>query len=392
MNTQKFEIGELLHRGSVKDIYKVHSQEDVLTFKFSDRYSVFDWGEMPDALEGKGRALASMGLAFFQFLGSPKNWKNWQGRQNLSGPEESAYKKLCQKGLSHHCLGQLQEGDNSLVVKKVEVPSLSYQNGVYDYAFYQKRPIHALVPLEVIFRFGVPEGSSLIERVGDSDYRRVLGLSNIPEVGQWLSKPIIEYSTKLENTDRYLTYETAQEISGLSDQEFASLHGQTMVLALRLFDFFKEHEIELWDGKVEWAFGHEGEKGREFILVDSIGPDELRLSYNGFKLSKEFLRSFYRQDSWLEHVKKAKERAKSLGQKEWKSFVRESYGEPPHLNASYLQAGILLYQTLDKIITQKNCDSSELHATWQKLTEKMKAAIEDFATKNTSEKSQEVNP
>ena len=37
-------------------------------FHFSDRYSVFDWGEMPDQIEGKGAALCLMGAYCFEQL------------------------------------------------------------------------------------------------------------------------------------------------------------------------------------------------------------------------------------------------------------------------------------------------------------------------------------
>ena len=37
-------------------------------FHFSDRYSVFDWGEMPDQIEGKGAALCLMGAYCFERL------------------------------------------------------------------------------------------------------------------------------------------------------------------------------------------------------------------------------------------------------------------------------------------------------------------------------------
>ena len=37
-------------------------------FLFSDRYSVFDWGEMPDHIEGKGAALCLMGAYCFEQL------------------------------------------------------------------------------------------------------------------------------------------------------------------------------------------------------------------------------------------------------------------------------------------------------------------------------------
>ncbi len=45
----------LIHKGSTKDVYQKGTN---YLFRFSDRYSVFDWGEMPDLLEGKGASLA----------------------------------------------------------------------------------------------------------------------------------------------------------------------------------------------------------------------------------------------------------------------------------------------------------------------------------------------
>ena len=37
-------------------------------FRFSDRYSVFDWGEMPDLIDGKGAALCLIGAYCFERL------------------------------------------------------------------------------------------------------------------------------------------------------------------------------------------------------------------------------------------------------------------------------------------------------------------------------------
>jgi len=51
--------------GSVKDleIVKKPTKDEmgVGRFHFSDRYSVFDWGEMPDHIPSKGAALCLMG-------------------------------------------------------------------------------------------------------------------------------------------------------------------------------------------------------------------------------------------------------------------------------------------------------------------------------------------
>ena len=53
---------------------------------------------------------------------------------------------------------------------------------------------------------------------------------------------------------------------------------------------------------------------RTFMLVDSIGLDELRLQRNGVSLSKEFLREFYRKTPWFEKLNSAKEIAGRTGE------------------------------------------------------------------------------
>jgi phosphoribosylaminoimidazole-succinocarboxamide synthase len=58
--------------GSVKDleVLKEPGKNDarIGRFRFSDRYSVFDWGEMPDNIPGKGAAIAILGAYFFERL------------------------------------------------------------------------------------------------------------------------------------------------------------------------------------------------------------------------------------------------------------------------------------------------------------------------------------
>ena len=65
----------VLYRGSVKNVRGEVSAKSLL-FEFSDRYSVFDWGEMPDQLDEKGKTLAIMGKSFFHYLEVADNWKN----------------------------------------------------------------------------------------------------------------------------------------------------------------------------------------------------------------------------------------------------------------------------------------------------------------------------
>ena len=58
--------------GSVKDLTVIKNPTGEMPglgrFVFSDRYSVFDWGEMPDRIDQKGAALCIIAAYFFEKL------------------------------------------------------------------------------------------------------------------------------------------------------------------------------------------------------------------------------------------------------------------------------------------------------------------------------------
>lgn len=280
---------ELLYQGSVKNLYQ---GSDHVLFEYSDRYSLFDWGEMPDQLDKKGESLALMGALFFKEVEKAK--------------------------IPHHFLGLSDEKGNDLdwepsrylKVKKVPVTRPNLVNGQYDYSFYQTNPQEGLVPLEVMFRFGVGKGSSLTKRVqNDPTLLKQWNLTSLNEGSLW-DLPLIDFSTKLEKGDRYLTHAEAQKLAGLSDVEFNTLTEKTTQVALVLKDLCYRLGIELWDGKLEWCFTPG--TPRSFMLVDSIGLDELRLEKEGVSLSKEFLREYYRTTSWYQDLNEAKKRAETI--------------------------------------------------------------------------------
>lgn len=92
----------------------------------------------------------------------------------------------------------------------------------------------------------------------------------------------------------------------MTDVEWNDLLTTTSFIARELEALFKEHNIILWDGKVEFALGEFEGENRRIILVDSIGHDELRLTKDNVQLSKEVLRQFYRRSSWYEKLDKVK--------------------------------------------------------------------------------------
>ena len=55
-------------------------------FDYTDAYSVFDWGRMPDELAGKGASLAIIAADWFEKLERPETWKEFlksEGAQAL---------------------------------------------------------------------------------------------------------------------------------------------------------------------------------------------------------------------------------------------------------------------------------------------------------------------
>lgn len=315
----------VIYVGSVKDVRGIEGVSPYV-FEYSDRYSIFDWGQMPDLLRNKGASLAWLAAFFFDYL--------------------------AKQGIQHHMVGKGDE-PRLLLVNAVKVlkPSSKTENGklTWDYSAYKKRPTNALVPLEVIFRFGVPEGSSLLKRRPDL------------KAGDKFATPLVEISTKLENKDRYISDAEAQEIAGMNDAEFKALRDLTALAATKLHECFAGIGIELWDGKFEFAFTEEKSGARGLMLVDSIGPDELRLTIGGIHLSKELLRAHYKSSSWLAALEKAKTEADAKGIKEWKKLCAE---QPQPLPADVREKAEMLYTSLCKALSEKYLGKSAFPEAW----------------------------
>jgi Phosphoribosylaminoimidazolesuccinocarboxamide (SAICAR) synthase len=310
---------QLVYTGSVKDLY---TDEKGLLFQYSNRYSIFDWGEMPDQIPHKGEALASMATSFFEHL------KN--------------------KGISSHYVGTGAK-KNEIRVQSVKVIRPPWENGTYDYTEYETRPTNCLVPLEVIFRRHLGQGNSLEGRLKKNpEYLADLGLETVPTGATSFNPALVEFSTKLESSDRYLTRAEIHSMDIVSQKELEAMRTQTRQVTAELEKLFASFGVKLWDGKVEFAFGNaKSADERELLLVDSIGPDELRLTYEGLPLSKEFLRQIYGDSSWSQAVKKSKDLAKERGTPDWKKICSEELKQnPTALTTKQIEVSSLLYQAL----------------------------------------------
>ena len=272
-------------------------------FVFSDRYSVFDWGEMPDLIPEKGKVLAMMGGYNFELLE--------------------------RNGIKTHYLGLLEEGGKEPVkLDSLSSPTdlmsvqLAYKPEVrdigdgYQYEDLEDRS-NFLIPLEIVFRNFVPVGSSIRRRFRPGDIG--LDYEEWPKKEIELESPMIEYSTKLERQDRYLETGEAFKISGLKEKEFSELKK----IAAEVNEYITAHAKEVGfkhlDGKIECIYNR-----GEVIVADVVGTfDENRFSFEGRQISKEVLRSWYKkQDSdWYEEVVAAKEKSREDGLSDWTNLV-----------------------------------------------------------------------
>jgi phosphoribosylaminoimidazole-succinocarboxamide synthase len=286
-------------------------------FHFSDRYSVFDWGEMPDLIEGKGAALCLMGAYCFEKLEEKGIRTHYHGLIAENG-------KVVKRE-------QLERPVNTMEIDLVNVyrPDASVKDGKvqYDYSRYTPRLRNCLIPLEIIYRNGLPEGSSIFRRL---EQRQVtieeLGLARYPKPGERLSKPIFDVSTKLEEKDRYLTWKEAQEIAVLTDEEVEEVKDLLLTVDRMITQVALKADLENEDGKIELAFN----PNRKLMIVDVVGTlDECRFTYEGLHVSKEIARQFYRRTSWFADVEEAKKRAEAEGVKDWKTICKSS---PPKLD------------------------------------------------------------
>ncbi len=318
--------------GSVKDLEVIEKpsglKEGRGRFYFSDRYSVFDWGEMPDHIERKGEALCMIGAHFFELLASKGIANHYLG---VVGGDGTARR-----------LSEVDEPARVMEVRLLRVIEPEVKGGVYDYSVYRREEGNFLIPLELIYRNSLPEGSSVFRRLeeGSLDLKD-LGLDRFPEPGVRLEKPLLDVSTKLESSDRYLDWEEAREIAGLSEDEIDRIKEITLEVNRLITSVVEPLGLEHQDGKVE--FGFDGE--RNIILVDVLGtPDECRFEYRGMPVSKELARMFYRDTEWSREV----EAAKKTNRVDWKGLVSLA---PPLLPQRMKRLIALLYQGCCDAIT-----------------------------------------
>ncbi|MDP8222149.1 MAG: phosphoribosylaminoimidazolesuccinocarboxamide synthase [Candidatus Lernaella stagnicola] len=370
---------KIIYAGSVKNLRSrvrpTRTRPGVFLFEYTDDYSIFDYGKMPDTIPGKGATAAVSSAYFFERVASAAAWRRmaesdvWKSVRNKALRDEllgsKALRRLKKSGMPTHYRGIVDVDGKTVSLDKLKTPSNVIEvhavnivhprptffggRRIWNYNHIHDEMSNFLVPLECVFRFGLPEGSSLLRRLASRpDYHLELGLSKAPKAGSMLSRPIVEYFSKLEPSDRLLDAELALNVSGLRNDDFLVLSHYTMLLALFLRWEFAKAQVKLWDGKFEFVHID------DLALGDAITPDELRLTLRGVQLSKEPIRQYYRK--YEPGFVDAMGRAVAIAQKVDKSLAKivndDLKKAPPKMNAEFHAAVRDMYIGLTEAVCQ----------------------------------------
>jgi phosphoribosylaminoimidazole-succinocarboxamide synthase len=249
-------------------------------------------------------------------------------------------------------VAELKEPSSIMEVALVNVykPKTSVANGkiVHDYRQYTSSLKNCLIPLEVIYRNGLPEGSSVFKRLAQGKVTlQDLGLDHQPQPGETLAKPFFDVSTKLEETDRYLTWAEATEISGLTDRELTNVKEMLLKADEIISKAASNASLKNEDGKIELAFDDQ----RRLMLVDVLGTlDECRFTFEGMHVSKEVARQFYKKTAWYNDLEQAKRDAEAKGVRDWKSLCKL---QPPKLDPKLKTIISQMYMAVANEMTDK---------------------------------------
>ena len=230
------------------------TQAGIGIFEYTDHYTVFHYGRMPDRIPGKGEATCRMAVFNFTQL-------------ELAGVR-THFRRFIAPNRIEFDLAQVPDPASPIP-------------GTGNY----------LIPVQVLFRNELPQGSSVHHRLATGALTPAgAGLRSAPIVGEKLEQPLIEYATMREAINRYVDSSEAQRLAGVSDQQFQTMRDVTVRVNEILSSHARTVGLSHCDGKVEFVAAGNG----HIVVADSPGtPDESRLMFHGVHCGKQVLRNWY---------------------------------------------------------------------------------------------------
>ena len=232
------------------------SKMGVGLFKFTDDYSVFHYSKMQETIPYKGQAVCRMAVFSLKLL-------------EAQGIKTHFREFHAPKTIALNLVRLLYPQDNEI------------KQGDKNY----------LIPLQIICRNQLPKNASVFRRLKSGHLSLSdLGLKELPKVGEFLETPIIEFTTKLEEIDRFVSYNEAQKLAGLADSHFKQVQEVALAVNQIITAHAEKRGLVHADSKIELAVDDKG----DIIVVDVVGTgDDNRFLYQSYHLSKQLMRDYY---------------------------------------------------------------------------------------------------
>ena len=309
------------------------NKEGIADFVYQPVFSVFDYGTINPPIPLDNSTVCLMAGFNFELLRERGVESHFMGLVTDEGELISA-KEAVKRRVS----------PSAMRVKFVNRILPEFRNGEWSYSsFHNNPPSNYVHPIEFISRNEIPESSSVWKRVE----RREISLNELGLPGDFRPgeevpdelKPILDYSTKFEKEDRYLTPMEAQEILGISSKRFEKINNITIEANRILTDYANSRGFKRLDGKVEYiTFFNKSAMMQEDALGDAVCTwHEDRLTVNGIDISKQLIRKMVRENNplWYEELEKAKRHAREEKIDDFRSVmdpkIKESYRSPSAL-------------------------------------------------------------
>jgi phosphoribosylaminoimidazole-succinocarboxamide synthase len=234
------------------------------------------------------------------------------------------FKKISKKGVKTHFRRFIPDNKMEVNLVRVLYPGKDVIT---------RETSNYLIPLEIIFRNSLPSGSSIFRLLESGKIKlRDIGLDHMPVPGEKLDNPIIDLTTKLEASDRHVNWEEAKHLAGLDDELVEGIKELTLDVNDFLTRRAEEIGLEHADGKIELAL----DPDRNLMLVDVFGTlDENRFLIDGFHISKQILRDYYRKTKWFDEFEWAK-----------KELLRSRWPEPQKLPKELINSVSDMYKAV----------------------------------------------
>jgi len=346
----KFDTANPYYQGSVQNLYSVVDDPGSLVSETSLGGSVFDVGTIFD-IAGSDTARAGFRHLVYTSLMNADAWNDmddyiqskWGEDYFTNWPDMSEMLEQVKKtGLRTHHQGMVSREDGTLyshtfpaelsnltMIKKYTIHKpdpLTFMGALlYDYEKYYGND-QFVIPLEVIVRFGVTSGSSILRKynamgdAGKKAYLSELGLTGEMAPWQTFATPLTDLTTKYEPEDRAMTKQEALLVSGIGGKKFKEVLTRGILAAFMVHRIFNRMGLNLWD--LKWELAKDGD---DLAFVDTLDTDSVRATLVCEVEDHEYIVNFNKQvmrdyyivvhDDWYEAVNKTKKEAAVSGEK-----------------------------------------------------------------------------